>query len=470
MHLRNLIQVFSFLLIFPAFSTGQHQLPLITGKARFSVEQGTIECDLTLSEYAHYDAYVIRLNTGLNILNIQDVASEPYIIGYDRSLVDSLNTDETNAYYFPSEDRKGTFLPSKLRFQYVGKYPVIQDTLQLRYQKTDWRGNVAFNNHILRVDGLQSAWFPTIYDINNQYALNEVRYDIEIECSDCEYLYINGNEPVKGQKARFKSEVPREMYLFLGKYDVQKSKGITLLNTDFSETQLQTFSNLNTNVSNFLKSYTNIPYNQDIYWVQGNITSVSNAWSFISYPTFTTCGYPPYDLKSSFNESYKSMFLQTIAHELGHYYFGMLKKYNDIRENIINEGFAEFLSLKYLESIQNNDYVAELVDVKLSFINDKDFTFEPIGSFKGLESTNDRQTYAYDYQTIVLVCIEKEIGKEKMKKWIQLLLKENKPLSSFDFLKATLKQAVNNDKIYESVVNQYLLGPNTLEKINKMLQ
>lgn len=462
-------QILILFALFPILNFGQSKIPLISGSAKFSVEKGTIECDLTLSEYSHIDDYVIRLNSGLNILNIQSLEPNDFLLGYSRSFTDSLQTSETNSYFFPSNDRRSKFLPTKLRFKYVGKYPVVKDTLSQNYQRKDWRGNIAFNNHILRTDGLQSSWIPIIYDIKNDYEYTDVRYDIEIECLDCEMLYINGNQPVKGTKARFKSDVPREMYIFLGKYNVQKSKGVTVLNTDFSNSELESFSNLNEDISDFLKTYTNISYNEHIFWVQGNTTTNYTGFAFVSYPTFTNVGFPPYDLKSTFNDYYKSGFLKTIAHELGHYYFGTLKKYNNTLENLINEGFAEFLSLKYLENKGYNEVVSNQIKQKLEYINEEGFTLQPIGKFQNLSDTNDRQTYAYDYQTLVLLSIEKEIGTEKMKQWIQLLLKEDKPTSDFGFLSQKLKETLNNDKKYQHILSSYLLGETTIQTINKVL-
>lgn len=456
-------------LIFPFSLFAQNKMPLITGKAKFSVQQGTIDCDLTLSEYDHIDDYLIRLNSGLNIRNIQNVENKPLILGYDRQYTDSLQKGESNAYYIPA-NRTGKFLPSKLRFQYTGKFPVIKDTLNMQYQRGDWRGNVAFNADILRVDGLQSAWIPILHDIKNQYDYHNLRYDIEIECLDCDYIYINGNKPAKTTKARFKSDIPMEMYLFMGKYNVQQASGVTLLNTDFSNEQLQQFSNYNSDISNFLKNYTQIKYNQEIYWVQGNNTSAKSAWSFISFPTFTTCGYAPHDLKSSLNSTYKNVFLKIIAHELGHYYFGFYKKHNNVLENVINEGFAEFLSLKYIESKGLTKVYETTIAEKLDYIKDEEFSLKPIGEFKKMSDTNDRQTFAYDYQTLVLLSIEKEIGKDKMKKWIQLLLKSEDAISNFDFFTSTLKQVINNDKIYNKVLSNFLIGNSTIKNINTLFQ
>uniref|UniRef100_UPI0040497349 hypothetical protein n=1 Tax=Flavobacterium sp. TaxID=239 RepID=UPI0040497349 len=85
--------------------------------------------------------------------------------------------------------------------------------------------------------------------------------------------------------------------------------------------------------------------------------------------------------------------------------------------------------------------------------------------FNNSENTNDRQTYAYDYQTSILFSIEKEIGVEKMQNWIRLLLHGVEPISDKTFFKNTLKKATNNEKKFNEVVNKYLTGEMTVENM-----
>lgn len=458
------------LLLIPTILFCQSKAPLLSGKAKFSVKEGTIACDLTLSDFSEIKDYVIRLNSGLNILNIQNSDFDNYILGYSRAMVDSIQTHETNSYFFPSNDRKSKILPSSIRFQYVGKFPVLNDTLNQNVQKIDWRGNIAFNNQTLRADGTQSAWFPVLYDISKRFAFTEVRYDIEIECADCETLYVNGNTPIKGSKHRFKSEIAREPYLFLGKYNVQQTESLNLLNTDFNEHDLKIFENVNSEIIDFLERYTQLPMQDRITWVQAMPTTYNIGYfAFVSYPTFTNVGYPPYGLESFFKQDFRHTFLQLISHEFGHYYFGTLKKCNNVLENIVNEGFAEFVSLKYLTEKGLFDQAKRIVTDKLESIDDEDFQFVPYGEFKDLSDTNDRQTYAYDYLTLVLLSIEKEIGEENMKKWIQLLLQGETPLSDIEFLKYQLKEVLKTQQKSDYIVNTYLLGSNTKKNIIKIL-
>lgn len=464
----KIILIISTFIISTANVFGQEELtPLISGTAKFSVKNGTIDCDLILSDYPHISNYSIRLNSGLNILNFQSLEPNDFILGFERDLTDSLQTDETNSYYFPANKQGEKFLPKKLRIRYVGKFPVIKDTISNNFQKGDWRGNIAFSENTMRADGYQSAWYPTLYDIEKDYQLENVRYNINIECEDCNDLYINGSFPVEGKSANFKSNIAREPLLFVGNYKIQKTNSLILLNTNFTNEELEKFETTNKSVIDFLNNYTKIPNEEKLVWIESNRVAKKSGFAFVSYPTITNVGFPPHDLKKGFENLYKTL-LHTISHELSHYYFGNLKNFNHKTENILNEGFAEFLSLKYLNSIGQEKNVQNLTNEMLKYVNKENFKFKPIGEFQEESDTNDRETYAYDYQTLILMSIEKEIGEKKMQKWIQLLLNENKPISDFDFFKNTLKKATSNEKTYNEIINNLLIGNNTVVNINSI--
>lgn len=465
---QNLIVFLSLLL--GSLTYAQDKIPKISGTAKFSVENGTIDCDIYLSDYSQISNYLIRLNKGLNILNIQSVEPNKFLLGYEREFSDSLQTDESISYYFPADVKGQKFLPKKLRFRYVGKFPVIKDTISENYQRIDWRGNIAFMNGLLRMDGYQSAWFPTLYDIDNDFQYELLKYDIEIICEDCEHIYLNGNEPVSSSIAHLKSEIPRELFLFVGKYNVQNSEKITVLNGNLSQQEITEFDKLNSHIINYLEGYTGIPYKGKVYWVQAYNSSLEKGnFAFASYPTFTLCGsHPPNnDLKSYINKN-KEKVESLIPHELSHYYFGTLKICNNDLEEILNEGFAQFLAFKYISQFEEREYIKEGVLESLEWFEDPEFEYKAMLDFNNSNQTNDRQTYAYDYQTSILFSIEKEIGEEKMKKWIRLLLHGEEPISNKDFFKSTLKKAINNDKIYNDIISKYLIGDLTVENMKKL--
>ncbi len=449
---------------------GQVKTPKISGTVKISVENGTLDCDITLSEYSHISDYLIRLNKGLNILNIQSIEPNKFLLDYEREISDSLQTDETISYYFPASEKGQKFLPSKMRFRYVGKFPVINDTISENYQRIDWRGNIAFKNGLLRMEGLQSAWFPTIYDVQNNFQFDILKYDLKIICEDCEKIYFNGSVPVNGKNAHFISESPKEPYLFVGNYKIQYAKNITLLNADFTKQQVSEFNEINSKIIDFLSSYTNIPYKEKVYWIQAYNSSIEKGnFAFASNSTFTICGSNPpnHDLISYVNSA-KIKLQSMVPHEISHYYFGSLKKCNNDLEVIINEGFAQFLAFKYLSQFEDEDYIKEGVLESLDWFEEPDFKFKAILEFNNSENTNDRQTYAYDYQTSILFSIEKEIGEVKMQKWIRLLLRGEEPISNKDFFKTTLKKAINNENMYNAVVDKYLTGNLTVENMKKL--
>lgn len=457
-------------ILFSSLTFGQYKTPKISGTVKISVGNGTLECDITLSDYSHISNYLIRLNKGLNILNIQSIEPNKFLLDYEREISDSLQTEETISYFFPSSEKGQKLLPSKMRFRYVGKFPVINDTISEDYQRIDWRGNIAFKNGLLRMDGLQSAWFPTIYDVQNNFQFDMVKYDLKIICEDCEQIYFNGSVPVNGKNAHFISESPKEPYLFVGNYKIQDAKNITLLNADFTKQQVSEFNEINSKIIDFLSSYTNIPYKEKVYWIQAYNSSIEKGnFAFASNSTFTICGSNPpnHDLISYVNGA-KIKLQSMVPHEMSHYYFGSLKRYNNDLEVILNEGFAQFLAFKYLSQFEGYDYIKDGVLESLDWFEEPDFKFKAMLEFNNSENTNDRQTYAYDYQTSILFSIEKEIGVEKMQNWIRMLLQGEDPISDKIFFKNTLEIATDNKKKFNEILDKYLTGKMTVENMRAL--
>ncbi|HXB96040.1 MAG TPA: hypothetical protein VNU70_12810, partial [Puia sp.] len=220
--------------------TAQDSIPYLTGKVTISIHQGTLDCDLTLKNYPHIGDYLIRLNSGMNIRYFRSVQPD-FKIYYDRSLTDSTATDETNGYSFPADPKQGgKFLPQAIRFRYTGKYPVITDTaLSGEVSVDDWRGNIAFNGTTFRADGLQSCWYPVLYNIKTKQRYDHLKYDLEVDCPDCKVIYINGTTPVSGPHARLHSDVPRELFIYAGDIMVVNSGGSNFLNADLDQTHLR---------------------------------------------------------------------------------------------------------------------------------------------------------------------------------------------------------------------------------------
>jgi len=446
---------------------GQEKIPMLSGNVKVSVQNGTIECDLKLTELELPKDYSIRLNKGMNILNMEVKNPDAFLVGFNRDLTDSIQSDETVSYYIPSNTKGEKFYPNNIRFRYVGKFPVVKDTVWSKMQKEDWRGNVAFVKGNLRVDGLQSAWYPTIYDQKNELQYDQLKYNITIDCDDCENMYVNGAKPLKGNSINFKSDIAREPLLFVGNYNIQESATAYLLNSNFTESELNEIDVLNNQIFDFMSDYTNIKYQDKLVWIDCGVTAQKYGFAIFSYPAITVVGDPPHDLHTSL-KSYNSNSLTTIAHEISHYYFGNLKRSNSYLESLIDEGFAQFLAYKYVSQNKDVNFTKNEIIQAIEWFEDPNFKYKAMLDFHKSEHTNDRETYAYDYQTAILFSIEKEIGVEKMKKWIRLLLQGEEPISNKDFFKTTLKIAIKNDNIYNDVIDKYLTGDLTVENMKKL--
>ncbi len=449
------------------FAFGQAKIPTLSGNVKISVQNGTFECDLQLKELVLPKGYLIRLNKGMNILNIEVENPDAFLVGYNRDLTDSIQSDETVSYYIPSKTKGEKFYPNNIRLRYVGKFPVVKDTVWSKMQNEDWRGNVAFVKNNLRVDGLQSAWYPTIYDPINKLQYDQLKYNLTIDCDDCKTMYMNGVKPIKGNSINFKSDVAREPLLFVGNYNIQESATTYLLNSNFTERELKEIDLLNNQIFDYMSDYTNIKYQDKLVWINGGVTAQKYGFAFFSYPAITVVGDPPNDLHTTL-KSLNNSSLNTIVHEISHYYFGNFKRSNSYLESLIDEGFAQFLAYKYVSQNKDMDFTKNEIIKAIEWFEDPSFKFKAMLDFYKSEDTNDRETYAYDYQTAILFSIEKEIGEEKMRNWIRLLLQGKEPISNKDFFKTKLKKAINNDKKYNDVVAKYLTGNLTVKHIKKL--
>ena len=445
----------------------QEKAPLLTGKVNISIAQGTFECDLTLTDIPNVKDYYIRLNSGMNPLHFRSKEPQDFLIYYDKTLSDSTSTGESNAYIFPDNTRKNKFLPKTIQFKYVGKFPVVKDTLE-NYSRKDWKGNIAFNHNSVRTDGVQSAWYPVLYDAEMDKTYEELRYNIEINCIDCTTLYVNGNAPVKSSSAKFKSDTPKELTLFCGNYDFSNMGNTFILNTTITQEQIKEFSLLINSYKKFYTEKLNIPFDQPVTFVETTPTSRADGWLFVSYPTILDIGWGDNGFKSLFDPKMQNWYRPFIAHELGHYYFGTYKVFNSELGDMMAEGFAEYLSLQLTKEVIGKEVYDKKMQDKIEEL--EDFTPVPFRKIKSQKQYDDRELYVYYYAPVIFTAIEKEIGQQKMWQWISVLLKDPSTLTNYEFLTNTLRKTLKNEKTTERIIQLYFDHDASLQNALNMLK
>lgn len=444
----------------------QENAPHLKGKVNISIKEGTFECDLTLSNIPKIQDYLIRLNSGMNLLHIRSKKPNNFVIVYDKSDKDSTSTGESSAYYFPDNNRKGKFLPEELQFRYVGKFPVANDTIE-NFSRQDWKGNIAFNGMSVRSDGSQSAWYPILYDAKKDIAYDRVVYDIELICTDCSTIYANGNKPVSSNSAHLISNEPQEIALYCGNYDFIDDGTIAILNPKFPEEKVKQFSILVASYKKYYEQKLNIKFNQTPTFINTTPTSKKNGWLFVSYPTIMGIGWGKNGLAGIFEEKSQKFYKPLIAHELGHYYFGTVKVFNSELGDMMSEGFTEYMALKLTEEMQEEKAYQDVLVKKYESL--KDFKPNSFSIVKSITDISDRQTYVYDYAPVIFIAIEKEIGKKKMWEWLQNILETKVEFTNYQFLVSTLKNTVKNDKKAELIINAYFNNVNSTENAIKKI-
>ena len=453
-------------LAFAHQSLAQEVAPLLTGTVEVSIQKGTFTCDLVLADIPRLSNYYLRLNAGMNPLYFKSLDAN-FLLRYDKSLTDTLASGESLAYYFPDKTGKGKFLPQKLALRYTGMFPVATDTVA-NYTAEDWKGNIAFNGYSLRTDGSQSCWYPVLYDIGHDVALSKVRYDLQVICTDCKQLYVNGSLPIKGPRARLKSDVPVQLSLYLGNYKVVRQDSTYFLNPDITAAQLREFGQLTRTYKHYYERHLQLPYQTAITYVQTTPTSKDNAWLFVSYPTIFNIGRGPYGLKALFDKKRGEWFNPFIAHELGHYYFGTSRVFNSVLGDALSEGFTEYLSLRLTKELLSDSLYRQKLASKLQRL--QGFRAVPFAQVQSEKAYGNRELYVYYYTPLLLSALQRDLGDELMWAWLRAILTTPTERTDYAFLVRTLTATLGDPTRAKQLAARYFEDEHALATAIRRIQ
>lgn len=461
--MNQIIASLSFFFLTSLTTSAQDTIPHVKGNVTISVKKGTIGCDITLSNMPRLSDYYLRLNSGMNIRYIKN--AEPFMLPlqYERSLQDTLSSGESSAYYIPAWTESGKYLPNTIRFNYVGMYPVITDTTSV----ADWRGNIAFNGTTLRADGIQSAWCPILYDVQTDTRYEKVTYDLDVNCEDCKVIYINGSQPVSGNHAKLSSNKPQDLTMFVGDFKSVSIDGDYFLNPDADVQQLTELDKTLHSYQTYLEKKLAVPYKGQTTYIQTTPVSKNNSWLFASYPTIVKVGWDD-GMKSFASKEKGSGFLQYMAHELAHYYFGSVRTFNSEIGDMISEGFAEFLALHTTKKFISDSIYREKLQSKVRSMRN----LSPVAIAK-IHSKNDyenRELYVYYYAPLLFSAIEKEIGEEKMWEWMKSLLLSPTTITNYTFFEQTLNKVVNDKTKFDHLFERYFNSDSSFQNVVSTLK
>ncbi|WP_143822887.1 M1 family metallopeptidase [Mucilaginibacter sp. MD40] len=430
--------------------SGQQQAPHVSGKLEISFSDGLIKGDFQLSKLPGLGKqYKILLNRGLNIGLLKNDSGK--VLQYSGFYNDKL-IGEAAAYY-PVADNDTLSLPQKLSISYTGAFPIYTDTLN----SFDFKGMIALNGKTLRA-AEQSKWYPVIYDVKNDKELLDVTYDIDVECKDCQTIYINGSRPQSGPAARFVSAVPRQLLLFAGNYKAQVLDNSTFLNADLSPAEAKVFNDNIAFITNFYKAYLSAPYGDKVTLLQHKAVETygpSGNWGFVTFPTIAVAG----ETFKSQLDMQKGTFKDTsnytfYAHEMGHYYFGHLLQPNSTLKWFFLESMAEFLSIKAGQKKYGEVFLRNYISKAKAQV--KDWKIKPLPTI--VNPDNLGEGYRYIYGPLILLAMEKRFGPGAVEQFCRKALQKPGMETNYNYLLTIVKDAGIKDadwkKFEAEVINQ----------------
>ncbi|MCX6217237.1 M1 family aminopeptidase [Spirosoma sp.] len=443
-------------LLLTGFS-GYAQTPHITGDVYISIKNGTFKADLDVSRLPKTTNYAIRLNAGLNIQFFRDSTNTfSYASGREYKPDKS---DESFQYWFPEKDQKGRYLPGRFKVSYVGAFPVSGDSAK-RSEWGDWKGNIAFNGKTLRASE-QTAWYPILYDIAEDKDYQNVTFDITIHAPDAKAIYLNGCPPQYGQQARFRSDRPFPLLLFVGDFDFRKEQNTYLLNTTLTAPQATVLDGWFSRIKGYYAQKLQIPYGADITLLASTPVSKRNDWLFVSYPTIASVS--PKGWLNTLVDPKKlvladSSLLSFIAHELGHYYFGSVVTPNSTLRWVFLEGMTEYISLQATRDLIGQVFYDR--QLKRYIGATKSMTdFTPL---RKINATGDiDEVYRYQYIPLLLTALEQQIGRQQMWKWLQTILNTPNAATDYGLFKSSLLKSGVSEKVVSDFEETYLSTDNS---------
>lgn len=391
--------------------------PLTTGSVRLDISSGRVEGDVCVANRpaGSMDAFV--LNAGLNVARVTDGDGAP--VGFD-------------GWYDPGVDgeaRVYTLAQSTptLCVQYVGAFPLFPKHDALG----DFKGMMAFNGDSARFTE-QSAWLPQAFDPKARLRSSESRYDLQVDCTGCRFLYLNGSPAIEGAQGRFRSDNARPILLFGGSGPITRTAQVTLLNESLPSTKVDALSRTVQQVADVHARYMGVPLaDRPTFLRMVTLNQIErdregSEWGFATWPTIAMSGSIGNVADSLLAGGEKAeRRVQYIAHEMGHYYFGTLNRPQGPYFWVLLESSAEFLSIKALREI-SGDAAADRYIARLQSARDAQKT--PLSALDAIDGSSDLgEMYRYVHAPLLLLSLEKQVGEAKMQAFMRGLLASPSP-------------------------------------------
>jgi hypothetical protein len=390
----------------------------LDGRVETDPATGLLRGDICLSKLPQQQAYSFLLNRGLNIREVRDHASGKPLkyTGY----YNATNVGDTTRYTI-----EGSIGASGFCVSYVGAYPVYRVDAGER-SEVDWKGQIAFDGRTLRA-AEQTGFYPVAINAATGAPLDTVSYKLDVTCSGCKAIFVNGSAPKAGPKATFSSDKPRQLMLYAGDFPYTSAGGVHFVGANISPTDADAIRFGIKAVADAHAAYLGVPYSDEPVYLTFAAVSRSRklgetTWQFVTWPMIAMDGRVPFSQLLRETEG-RRVFVPNrfIAHEMAHYYFGTSYAPRGPLQWFLLESTTEFLALKAHRAFAGENAYAGVV---------RTYFKEAVaaGAITPLDNVREPETigqnYRYNLGPLLFVALEQYVGESVVRKTLAGLIND----------------------------------------------
>lgn len=435
----------------------------ISGTLYLDIDNGIIDGKIKMNNFSHNKKLSLILHKGMNIKFVKE--NGKVIFNNPKELVDGSNIQ----YEFHRwvNDNKVLDSLSDIYIEYSGKFPTFNNDEETA---DDDKGVVAIKNGILRTT-TQYPIIPFFIEIENGNFYSTQTFDLQIESPKDITVYLNGCDIQKGKSLHFLNDIPLDFFMYAGTFNTLEADKVKLLNTTLTIGDATAISSEINQIREFYKQKLGIAYNNEVVLPQIFTIGPKNqysGWGFTVSPTIVL-DYNSIQSKIQNGKFNDNGFITTIAHEMGHKYFGGILKVPSNLWHFYAESIAQYLSFKYIETQSKSDY---LIYLRNATFNDR-YKSLTLPNYYEIEKTERNITnVSYDYYYLYLFGFEKEFGKEKTFELLRQMLKNAQDYSKYNsaFFRFNAMKTGISEKQWENFNEKYLKSQNCIKEfdLNKM--
>ncbi len=434
------------------------QTPHLKGIMNLDIQRGLVSCEFKFSNTSPKDSYTILLNSGFNLKYFKQ--GDKLL---DNTTKDNFGRKEYELYS-SAEDTVALKSVEGVSIFYTGAFP----TYTIDSVTGDDMGVIAIKNNILRAT-VQSVFIPELVDRITKKHITSYTYDIIVNCSKKETVYLNGSVPQTGKTLRFINNAPLDFLIYAGKYNVQHQNNLYLLNTNLDKKYIDVLANTTEQISRFYSKNMDIAYDANVVFPQIFSIGPKNQyakWAFTVTPTIVM---DVNELNTKINLKSNTISdpntFRIIAHEMAHKYF--MQQLNAIGTRNLwrfyHETLAEYLAFKAVENLLSPTvYKEQLIKYKFTKKNKSNIfpTFDEIEN-----SEKDLTNASYNYYPLYLIGFEKMFGIENTFKLLrQLVLDEDQFTYDTEYFKNRILKIGISQQDFEKYQILYLNSTNCINE------